>query len=78
LNINVVVQKLDLEVYSVDVVEYFLHKEEKKIEDRDEMINWARRQTIKAGFSLIIGKSDSVSEHRKPKLVLSCEKSGEY
>jgi len=34
-----VVPKPDPEVYYVDVAEYFVTEEEKKYEDRDEMIN---------------------------------------
>ncbi|KEH26556.1 hypothetical protein MTR_6g464570 [Medicago truncatula] len=68
----------DPEVYSVDVAEFFVTKEKKKYEDREEMINWARCQSIEAAFTLIINKSYSGSGRRKSKLVLACERSGEY
>ena len=73
-----VVPKPDPEAYSVDVAEFYVTKDKKKYEDRDEMINWARCQAIEAGFTLIIDKSYSGSGRRKPKLVLACERSGEY
>ena len=73
-----VVQNPEQDIYSVNVAEYFVPKDKNTYEDREEMINWARRQAIMAGFTLIIGKSNSGSRRRKPKHVLSCERSGEY
>ncbi|KEH38089.1 uncharacterized protein [Medicago truncatula] len=53
--------------------------EKKKYEDREEMIKWANCQAIEAGFELIIDKSYSDSGRKKKlKLVLACERSGEY
>jgi len=42
------------------------------------MIDWVRRQTTKAGFILIIGKSYSCGGRNKPLLVLARERSGDY
>lgn len=42
------------------------------------MFNWARYQVIEVGFKLILDKSYIGYGHRKPKLVLACERSDEY
>ena len=73
---SVVVRNSDLEAYFFDVAEYFIPK--MKYEDLEEMINQTYCQPIKARFTLIIDKSNSGSENRKPKLVLGCERSDQY
>jgi len=73
-----IVLKHDPEVYSVDIVEYFVSKEKKKYEDIDEMNKWAHCQAIKAEFRFIIDKSYSDSKSRNMKLDLACERSGNY
>lgn len=56
----------------VETVSFF--STEDTLKGRDVMINWIRRQATKAGVTLIIYKSN----FKKPMLLLTYEKSGEY
>ncbi|KEH33281.1 hypothetical protein MTR_3g434990 [Medicago truncatula] len=45
-----------------------------KLKDRDELLEWARRQTNKAGFTIVTQKSSLIN----PMFRLVCERSGAY
>jgi len=69
------VSKGDAEVYSINVSKYFAS--EKKC-DREEMINWVYCQARNVRFTIVTNKSNSGCGRRKPKLVLDCERGGDY
>ena len=48
------------------------------IEDRDELIEWARSVAVKLKFGIIIGKSDFGGDKRKLYFKLVCERSRTY
>jgi len=42
--------------------------------DREELLGWVRRQVARAGFTISINKSSTIT----PYMTMQCEKSGEY
>jgi len=42
--------------------------------DREELLGWVRRQVARAGFSISIDKSSTIT----PYMTMQCERSGEY
>jgi hypothetical protein len=61
---------------SVDTGRYFYNAANFKV--RDELIDWCRREALKAGFSMVIEKSDNGNHKRKPYFILGCERGGVY
>jgi hypothetical protein len=51
---------------------------EMETEDRDELIEWARKIAVQLKFVIIVGKSDFGGDKRKPYFKLVCERSGTY
>jgi hypothetical protein len=49
---------------SVDTASYFFNA--KKYKNRDELIDWCKNEAIKAGFTMVIEKSDMGKHNRKP------------
>jgi hypothetical protein len=45
---------------------------------RDELIQWCKGEALKAGFTMVIEKSDNGSNRRKAFFILGCERGGEY
>ncbi|GAU20665.1 hypothetical protein TSUD_230790 [Trifolium subterraneum] len=60
----------------VNTAHYFLKCEKYKV--RDDMIKWCRNEAVKAGFTLVIGKSDNGSYRRKKFFVLGCSRGDAY
>ncbi|XP_045794240.1 protein FAR1-RELATED SEQUENCE 5-like [Trifolium pratense] len=60
----------------VNTANYFFKCEKYKV--RDEMIEWCKKEAIKAGFTMVIVKSDNGSYRRKKTLVLGCSRGGAY
>jgi hypothetical protein len=42
------------------------------------LIDWCKREAAKAGFTVVIEKSDNGSDWRKKYFVLGCERGGLY
>ena len=61
---------------SVDTGRYFYNAAKFKV--RDDLIDWCRREALKAGFSMVIEKSDNGNHNRKPYFILGCERGGVY
>ncbi|KAK2410665.1 hypothetical protein QL285_046018 [Trifolium repens] len=61
---------------SVDTGRYFYNAANFKV--RDELIDWCRRDALKAGFSTVIEKSDNGNHNRKSYFILGCERGGVY
>jgi hypothetical protein len=47
----------------VNIVDYFLTSEKYKV--HDELINWCHVEAVKAGFTIVIEKSDNSYGRRK-------------
>ncbi|CAJ2665946.1 unnamed protein product [Trifolium pratense] len=62
--------------HKVDTGKYFY--EARYCKERDELIKWCRNEAKKAGFTIVIAKSDNGSYRRKRYFVLGCERGGEY
>jgi hypothetical protein len=64
------------EVVIVNTVNYFFTFEKYKVQDN--LINWCRAEAAKAGFTIVIKKSNIGSGQRKPFFILGCERGGVY
>jgi hypothetical protein len=73
---NVVEPDVEQPNVVVNTGNYFFHCEKYKV--RDEMIEWCRKEATKAGFTIVIGKSDNGGNRRKPYFLLSCSRGGVY
>ncbi|CAJ2668212.1 unnamed protein product [Trifolium pratense] len=62
--------------HKVDTGKYF--HDAPYCNERDELIKWCRNEAKKAGFTIVIAKSDNGSYRRKRYFVLGCERGGEY
>jgi len=63
---------LPLNAHEVDTARFFSN--DVKWKDREELLEWARRQANKAGFTIVTQRSSLVS----PMLCLVCERSGAH
>ncbi|GAU37262.1 hypothetical protein TSUD_319160 [Trifolium subterraneum] len=73
---NVVEPDVEQPNVVVNTGNYFFQCEKYKV--RDEMIEWCRKEATKAGFTIVIGKSDNGGNRRKPYFLLSCSRGGVY
>ncbi|GAU48301.1 hypothetical protein TSUD_132260 [Trifolium subterraneum] len=73
---NVVEPAVEQPNIVVNTDNYFFQCEKYKV--RDEMIEWCRKEATKAGFTIVIGKSDNGGNRRKPYFLLSCSRGGVY
>jgi hypothetical protein len=64
------------EVVIVNTVNYFFTFEKYKVQDN--LINWCRADAAKAGFAIVIEKSDNGSSRWKQFFILGCERGGAY
>ncbi|GAU21453.1 hypothetical protein TSUD_32840 [Trifolium subterraneum] len=60
----------------VNTANFFFQCEKYNV--RDEMIEWCRKEATKAGFTIVIGKSDNGGNRRKPYFLLSCSRGDVY
>jgi hypothetical protein len=60
----------------VNTGNYFFKAEKYTV--RDDLIEWCKREAEKAGFTMVIEKSDNGSHKRKRFFILGCERGGEY
>jgi hypothetical protein len=60
----------------VNTGNFFYHASKYKV--RDELIQWCKDEVLKAGFTMVIEKSDSGSNRRKAYFIFGCERGGEY
>jgi hypothetical protein len=60
----------------VNTGNYFYNAATYKV--RDELIQWCKGEALKAGFTMVIEKSDNGSNKRKAYFILGCERGGEY
>jgi len=63
---------LPLHAHEVDTARFF--SDDIKWKDREELLEWARRQANKAGFTIVTQRSSLVN----PMLCLVCERSGAH
>jgi len=63
---------LPLHAHKVDTARFF--PDDVKWKDREELLEWARRQANKAGFTIVTQRSSLVN----PMLCLVCERSGAH
>ncbi|MCI15321.1 protein FAR1-RELATED SEQUENCE 10-like, partial [Trifolium medium] len=73
---NVVEPDIEQPNFSVNTTNYFFNCEKYKV--RDEMIEWCKKEAVKAGFTMVIEKSNSGSYRRKNYFVLGCSRGGAY
>ncbi|KEH36024.1 hypothetical protein MTR_3g110070 [Medicago truncatula] len=63
---------LPLQAHEVDTARFFL--DDVKSKDRDELLEWVRRQANKAGFTIVTQRSSLIN----PMFRLVCERSGTH
>ncbi|KEH16077.1 hypothetical protein MTR_0340s0010 [Medicago truncatula] len=63
---------LPLQAHEVDTARFF--SDDVKSKDRDELLEWARRQANKAGFTIVTQRSSLIN----PMFRLVCERSGAH
>lgn len=61
-----------LDVNEVEMTLFF--SEEVKLKDRDDFLNWVRRQSNRAGFTIVIHRSNLIN----PMFRLVCKRSGDH
>jgi hypothetical protein len=60
---NVVEPGIDQPNVSVNTAKYFFNAEKYKV--RNDLIDWCKREAAKAGFTIVIEKSDNGADRRK-------------
>ncbi|KEH16353.1 hypothetical protein MTR_0219s0080 [Medicago truncatula] len=63
---------LPLQAHEVDTAKFF--SDDVKLKDREELLEWARRQANKAGFTIVTQRSSLIN----PMFRLVCERSGAH
>src|SRR3954463_6600057 len=63
-------------INAVDVRQHFTI--DRSFGDREQLLDWVRKEANKNGFAIVILRSDNGNSRRKAFVVLNCERGGSY
>src|SRR3954467_13809981 len=63
-------------INAVDVRQHFTI--DRSFGDREQLLDWVRKEANKNGFAIVILRSDNENSRRKAFVVLNCERGGSY